>query len=121
MSKKDYIAIAKIIKNQLGNTHHLTPLVNTLSSYFADDNPQFDKIKFRNACLNGKPEIRKPEGMPILPPENERAIDDGPMKISSHNQTDSIDIDRILADSIIATKNMTERNRKVAASFRKKT
>ena len=56
MTKQNYIAISKIINHQLRDTHFIIPLVNTLSNYFADDNPRFNKNKFIEACLKLKEE-----------------------------------------------------------------
>lgn len=50
-TKKDYIAIAKIIKD---NTHNnnidATQFTNYLSEYFKEDNPYFDWDRFLEAC-----------------------------------------------------------------------
>lgn len=61
MTKKDYIAIAKIIKENSdyhdpddgeSNTKCITvkTLTNELSKLFAADNPHFNKDKFIKAC-----------------------------------------------------------------------
>jgi len=62
MSKKDYIAIAKIIKgyspnpakfrDAMGASASFTALQITgdLADYFESRNPKFDRIKFLEAC-----------------------------------------------------------------------
>ena len=52
MSKKDYIAIAKAIKNQdMGsNTILKDGLIAELIILFGADNPNFKADKFREAC-----------------------------------------------------------------------
>ena len=53
MKQKDFLAIAKIIKHTLGTSHLLHPLVQTISRYFEDEYPRFDKNKFKTAIYNG--------------------------------------------------------------------
>ena len=53
MTTKDFEAIAKIIKHTLGTSHLLHPLVQTMSRYFEDEYPRFDKNKFKTAIYNG--------------------------------------------------------------------
>lgn len=54
MSKKDYIAIAEIIKKSFsGDTStefELPILAEHLADYFATDNLRFDRDKFMTAC-----------------------------------------------------------------------
>ena len=51
MTKKDYIAIARIIKGMTGFKLIDRPgLVKNLSEYFASQNPRFDPEKFAKAC-----------------------------------------------------------------------
>ena len=55
MSKKDYKAIAKVIKrynpNEMGYAHSLiNEMIHDLCDYFQQDNPRFDKDKFIVAC-----------------------------------------------------------------------
>jgi O6-methylguanine-DNA--protein-cysteine methyltransferase len=53
LSKKHYIAIAKIIsdtKTEHGDSTALQHLEQRLREYFADDNPNFDRVKFVTAC-----------------------------------------------------------------------
>ena len=47
MTKKDYIAIAKII-NKFGKVEHM--LLLKMCEYFKKDNPNFDEDKFIEAC-----------------------------------------------------------------------
>ena len=47
MTKKDYIAIAKII-NKFGRVEHM--LLLKMCEYFKKDNPNFDEDKFIEAC-----------------------------------------------------------------------
>lgn len=56
VTKKDFEAIAEIIKNK---TSHVNPqllfiptigLVRKLADYFTTQNPRFDRQKFLNAC-----------------------------------------------------------------------
>ena len=47
MTKKDYIAIAKII-NKFGKVEHM--LLLKMCEYFKKDNPNFDADKFIEAC-----------------------------------------------------------------------
>jgi len=58
MTKKDYIALAKIIKTngtvanlKRGITHVITTgtFMNSLCEYLKNDNPSFNEIKFREA------------------------------------------------------------------------
>jgi len=54
-TKKDFIAIAKIInvnQNKAYGYINLKVLVDELSKYYASQNPNFDKKKFSSACLN---------------------------------------------------------------------
>lgn len=55
MSKKHYIAIAARIAKQVSESDEeqkstLRLLVWSLSSYFASDNPMFDRARFCEAC-----------------------------------------------------------------------
>lgn len=58
MTKKDYILLAKVIKETLENNpeyyritlHHL---VNNLATEFNQDNPMFNKSKFHQAIFGG--------------------------------------------------------------------
>jgi hypothetical protein len=58
MTKKDYVTIAKIIKNNTVSTDKQFNdlsivgdcLVNDLIEYFKVDNSLFDESRFRNAC-----------------------------------------------------------------------
>ena len=56
LSKKDYIAIAKIISDceniRKGSNTYLNslPLVYDLTEYFQADNPRFNGAKFIGAC-----------------------------------------------------------------------
>ena len=66
MTKKHYIAIAKIIEEQLNNAQLVNPLVSqdikegaqialsciaeSLADYFQDETPAFDRARFLAAC-----------------------------------------------------------------------
>lgn len=54
MSKKDYIAIATIIRQCRSSKEQLaissTTLVALLAKYFEDNNPSFDRDKWVRAC-----------------------------------------------------------------------
>ena len=66
MTKKHFISIAKIIKEQLENEQLANPLVSqdikdgaeiavsciaeSLADYFQDENPAFDRSRFLAAC-----------------------------------------------------------------------
>jgi hypothetical protein len=78
MTKKDYIALAKIIKTnakiadlRTGFTHVLVTgsFMNELCQYLKNDNPNFDEVKFREAtgeilskevdCHNSQEKVEK--------------------------------------------------------------
>ena len=48
LSKKNYIEIAKIISK----SEYITDLIYNLANYFEQDNKEFNKNKFVNACVN---------------------------------------------------------------------
>lgn len=59
MTKKHFIAIAKIIREQLDDARIYAPasecdaIITTaknLCNVFADDNPRFDRARFLSAC-----------------------------------------------------------------------
>ena len=110
MTRKNYIAIANIIKNQLSNTHHIMPLVNTLSSYFADDNERFDKVKFRNACLNGNKIADK-----IL--VRERSVTE---YYEDRNPVAEAKVNRLITEADLAFTRMVKKNERVSKKIRKK-
>lgn len=58
-TKKDYVAIAKAIKVSAD----IPELVVALCVYFRDDNPNFDAVKFIDAC-----DPSKAKGVIILDP-----------------------------------------------------
>ena len=47
MTKKDYIAIAKILHEEYD---HNGSLIERLIEYFSSENPRFDEFKFRKAA-----------------------------------------------------------------------
>ena len=52
MTRKDYIAVAKIVAD---NADSMTPeaherLVNDFARFMAQDNPRFDRVRFSTAC-----------------------------------------------------------------------
>ena len=52
MTKKDYIKIAKVIKNNSTSTGKLArqSFIQELCLMFEEDNPKFDSFRFMNAC-----------------------------------------------------------------------
>ena len=52
MSKKDYVEIARILTLSKDSMPHGTylDLVYNFADLFAEDNPNFNEIKFANAC-----------------------------------------------------------------------
>lgn len=53
MTRKDYVATAKILNDLKGEINQSTfeELVYQFSEYFFADNPRFDGVKFELACL----------------------------------------------------------------------
>ncbi len=69
LSKKDYKAIAEIVKRCSGpdkhwgyTTTHTADMVCDLADYFAQDNPQFDWARFLEAC-GLEPRVSKRKSM----------------------------------------------------------
>jgi hypothetical protein len=54
MSKKDYIALAEILKKRepFISDYQFSHLLNDLMAYMIKDNPNFDKDKFMDAIYN---------------------------------------------------------------------
>ena len=57
MTKKDYIAIAEIIKTKLDQdeiteTSLIFKFIQSMADYFEQDNPRFNRGKFIHACHN---------------------------------------------------------------------
>ena len=51
LSRKDYIAIADIIRTRgTSNENQVENIKSDLAEYFQEDNPNFDKEKFWKAC-----------------------------------------------------------------------
>ena len=59
MTKKDYQKAAAIIKRHVGAMARMdqkkaedmhTTLVSAFTTFFHDDNPRFDELRFREAC-----------------------------------------------------------------------
>ena len=52
MTKKDYIKIAKVIRNNSTATGKLVrqSFIDDLCNIFKENNPNFDKVRFINAC-----------------------------------------------------------------------
>jgi hypothetical protein len=53
MTKKHYIAIANIIKEELeagSNVNTIVVMTQKVAQFFKDDNPMFDLEQFRKAC-----------------------------------------------------------------------
>lgn len=57
MTRKHYIAAAKMLREQPLGKIPRQNIINFLSQMFADDNPNFDKVRFEDAC---KPEWDNP-------------------------------------------------------------
>ena len=117
MTRKNYIAISEILKNVMGESHLLVPLVNTLSNYFADDNPKFSEELFKNACLNSN--VKKASEDKVL-----KKID-LPIKAKRHPQSTNIEsngnrLAAIIADADMAMAKMTKSNEKDSKEIRKK-
>ena len=122
MSRKDYVAISEITRNILQGTNFLIPMINTLSDYFKADNPQFDKTKFKTACLNGgikdgNFDIKsKSQEVPVTQTEE-----------SNNHSFENIDtnspyksLGRIDRDRIAAIEKMIKKNQADAEAHRKK-
>lgn len=100
MTEKDFEAIGKILKHTLGTSHLLHPLVQTISRYFQDTYPQFNRQKFKNAIYNGKEESY------ILPePTIEKEIT-LPKKAVSERKTYNNVLDRVMGDYKKTRKNL---------------
>ena len=51
MMKRDYVAIANILKNsKVGDELAISAIALDLADYFAKSSDQFDRIRFYNAC-----------------------------------------------------------------------
>lgn len=50
MSRKDYQAIADVIKASSGDVPTLTAVAKGIADVFAADNPRFDRERFYDAC-----------------------------------------------------------------------
>lgn len=60
LTKKDYIAIARILADARVRCYDPMPINNImggLADYFQQDNPNFDRERFKNACM----EVRNEE------------------------------------------------------------
>jgi hypothetical protein len=54
MTKKDYERAARIIQyRRSGDKDTDGRLVGTFVTFFMDDNPRFDEVRFRAACVPG--------------------------------------------------------------------
>jgi DNA-binding MurR/RpiR family transcriptional regulator len=51
LTKKDYKAIAEIIRSAGYKWLYLKRISSDLADYFEQDNPAFDRAKFINACF----------------------------------------------------------------------
>lgn len=56
MTRKDYVTTAEILN---GNRYFINEdvfetMVNEFADYFANDNPRFNRAKFKSACNGGK-------------------------------------------------------------------
>ncbi len=117
MTRKNYVAIAEIVRNVMGESHLLTPLVNTLSNYFKDENEKFSPSLFKSACLNGglkesvDTDVPKKKVTPvkaILHPKSPPIM------------TSNVDVDTILEGADATMERFTEGARKIAEAHRKK-
>lgn len=54
VTKKDYIAIAEVIRNVTNSGKPIDPalLIDKLNIVFTQDNPRFNKDRFKAACLS---------------------------------------------------------------------
>lgn len=50
LSRKHYIRIAEIIKSEKEKGLMMNELIEDLAKYFEEENPNFDKNKFIQAC-----------------------------------------------------------------------
>ena len=50
LTKKDFKAVAKNIKNMGWKPPHQKRIINDLADYFATQNPRFDRSRFMRAC-----------------------------------------------------------------------
>jgi hypothetical protein len=127
MSRKHYQAIAEITKNILQGSGLMIPMINTLADYFKRDNPNFDKSRFRVACLNGDSHIH----LGYLRPEKvnmEVSIDDTknlPVESNLRPNTSTIvtsrnKVESVLAAGEIATRKMNENNKEITKKNRNK-
>jgi hypothetical protein len=122
MTRKNYVAISEILKNVMGESHLLIPLVNTLSNYFKDDNSKFSEELFKNACLNSN--VKKVSEDKVLKKINI------PVKAKLHPQSTTIKpntsgsnserLAAIISGADIAMKKMTKSNEESSNEIRKK-
>lgn len=120
MSKQHYQAIAEITRNILQGSGLIIPMINTLADYFKRDNPNFDKTRFKTACLNGDLKPAK-ANMEVSvdtiqnPPVKARLRPDTGAIVTSRNRVESI-----LTAGDIATRKMNEKSKEIAKKNRKK-
>ena len=117
MTRKNYVAIAQIVKHIMGESHLTIPLVNTLSNYFKDENDKFSPYLFKTACLNG---AAKKESE-VIPLKKENL----PVKAPIHHETTPIvtntkRVDDVLAGADEAMSKNLERLKSEASCCRKK-
>ena len=120
MSRQHYQAIAEITRNILQGSGLMIPMINTLADYFKRDNPDFDKTRFKTACLNGDLKPAKANVEVSIdaienPPVKARLRPDTGAIVPSRNRVESI-----LTAGDIATKTMNEKSKEIAKKNRKK-
>ena len=120
MSRQHYQAIAEITRNILQGSGLIIPMINTLADYFKRDNPNFDKTRFKTACLNGdlkpvKANMEVSIDTTQNPPVKAMPRPDTGAIMNSRNRVQSI-----LTAGDIATKKMNENSKGIAKKNRKK-
>jgi len=111
MTRKDYIAISRIIKEQLGDTHLLVPVANTLCSYFKDENPKFNEDLFKAACFNKK--VIEMDSL-LAHPKSDFANIMGGTLHNIQSAQNMVNVDDILNECECATKRMNEKNAEIS-------
>ena len=120
MSRQHYQAIAEITRNILQGSGLIIPMINTLADYFKRDNPNFDKTRFKTACLNGDLKPAKVNVEVSIddtqdPPVKARLRPDTSTIVTSRNR-----VENILAAGEIATRKMNEKSKEIAKQNRNK-
>ena len=53
LTRKVYRAVALDVFNNVTSAEERVELAHALSTFFAGDNPRFDRVKFSKWCVNG--------------------------------------------------------------------